>query len=258
VFGGRPGSPRRRGVVLQLAACEDRVVPDGALPAPPEGWDTGAQSPPSDQSYSVTVQAGEWVQVGQVGGQEQWFTFDSHARQWLFSADDGSGAFTAVLLNYDGTYDPTEHPQTTANFDPAADKWNLVWNPDDGTWATVPPGTVFPAAVTGFTVGDWNYVHLPRQQPARPANPPQQAGSTTVTIAPGTTVTITTPPGITVTITPIQGGVTIQVNPGGQPSPPVSPSTWLPWGIPILWAGSGDSPYFGATDFPLGVREPNP
>lgn len=254
-YGDRTGPPRR-GVLLHLTACEDRLVPDGGLPAPPAGWGPPGPTSVPDQAYTATVQPGEWLYAGQVGGLDQRFTLDTHGRQWLFSVDPNGGAFTAVLLNYDGSYDPTEHPLTQADFLPAADKWNLVWDPDQGTWSTIPPGTVFPSEVTGFTSGDWNYVHLKQQQAPRPANPPAQpAGGVTVTIAPGGIVTITTPTG-TVSIAPLpDGGAVIVVTTPG--SPPVISVIGGASNPPILWAGSGDSPgYFGATDIPLGVGGP--
>src|SRR5206468_8746045 len=121
----------------------------------------------------------------------------------------------------------------------------------------VPPATVFPAALTGFTGGDWNYVYLPRQQPAKPANPPQPGG-VSITVTTGGIITITTPTE-TVTMVPLpDGGVFVVMNTPG--SPPVmiyiAPPSANP---PILWAGSNDSPgYFGATDVPLGVPEKKP
>ena len=254
-FGGQRGPARRRGVVLQLSSCEDRLVPDGALPAPPAGWESEAQTAPSE-TFSATVQAGEWVYAGQVGGLDQWFTVDSHSRQWLFSAAPGSGAFNAVLINYDGSYDPTEHPLTQANFEPDAGKWNLVWNPDDGTWTTEVPGTVFPTGVSGFTAGEWNYVHLSNQQPRPPILLPPPTGGATITIAPGDKIVITTPNGTKITITPLPGGgiITEVTPPGGNNPPPPRVGDWI-WGgalqiPPYLDPSDTDCSYFGVTDFP--------
>lgn len=172
---------------------------------------------PDGQDVTLTVQAGQWVYLGDVNGQAQLFTLDATGRQWLVAADPETGLFTAVLLNYDGSYDPAGGHPVQTNFEPDAGKWTFAWNPDQGTWTTEAPGTVFPAGASGYTSGEWNYVLLAETQPPPPVNPPAApAGGVTITITPGGTITIVAPPGTKVTITPAPGGgTTIQV--GGQP-----------------------------------------
>jgi hypothetical protein len=221
-FGVRQEPLRRRGVVLQLTSCEDRLVPDGGGPPPPTGGDPPGQESEEQQTFTFDVQPGELVYAGRVGGQDQLFTVDEAGYQWLFSvAEDGQ--FTAVLLNYDGSYDPDTNPLAQSGFAPAPDMWSQVWNPDQGTWTTVAPGTVFPGVVRGFNDGVWNYVLLQAQLPAPPVNPPAPpAGGVTITVTPGGNIQIAAPPGTDVTITPAPGGgVNIQVNGPNGPRPGV-------------------------------------
>jgi hypothetical protein len=226
-FGPQGGPPRRRGVVLELTCCEERFVPDGSGATPPDGWDAGQQ--PGQQAYALNLQAGDLVYVGQVNGQVQLVNLDASGRMWLLSVAAESGQFTAVLLNYDGSYDPGAGHPVQSNFAPSPDHWNMVWNPDQGTWSTAAPGTVFPAAVSGYTSCEWNYVLLAATQAPPPVGPPTAPppGGVTITVNPGGSIQIVAPPGTTVTITPAPGGgTTIQV--GGRPPVAVNPPSGTP------------------------------
>jgi hypothetical protein len=259
-FGAARDSAKSRRVVLHVTPCEERFVPDGALPAPPAGgWDPGPVAAPT-QAETVTVQPGQWLFVGQVAGADQWFTLDTHGRQWLFSGDPVSGTYTAALLNYDGSYDPTQNPLAQANFVPDPANANLAWNPDQGTWQTLAPSTAFTGGVSGFASGGWNIVFLTRMLPPPPVNPPTQpANGAPVTIGPGSTITIfgatfliqqapyfgatdVEPPGIIlVPLAPAPAPHVVNVTP---------PPNWGPL-PPIWWAGSSNPwvpPYIGPTD----------
>lgn len=217
--GSGAGTRPRPGVKLRLESCEQRAVPDGNSPTPPPDGGGTVQTAAQEQTYTFDVSAGEWLYAGQVNGQDQFFTIDGDGRQWLYSVDSSTGMYTAVLVNYDGSYDPAAGPNAETNFQPSAENWNLVWNPDEGTWSTAAPGAVFSGPVSGFTNGAWNYVMLQANNPPPPVNPPSPpAGSLTVTITVnGQQVTINVPQGGSVTITPAPGGGVTITNP---PRPP--------------------------------------
>jgi hypothetical protein len=220
--GGTPVSRRAPVVRFRpvLFALDERAVPDGTVTDPPDGDPPPENPPPGpEQSYTFEVAPGEWLYAGYVEDQDILFTIDEDGRQWLYSVTSETGMWTAVLVNYDGSYDPSAHCAVQSNFSPDDTKWNYVWNPDLGAWSTAAPGTVFTDPVSGFTSGNWNFVLLQANGPARPVNPPT-TGTVTVTVTVnGQTVTITMPnDGTSVTVTPDGngGGRSRQLRPAGN------------------------------------------
>lgn len=249
-------TPRLR-TTLRLETLDGRIVPSGTPDAPLSDTSTPALSTLTTDTYTFSIQTGDFVYAGNTGGLDLFFTVDGQGLSWLYAVDPNTQQYTALLTDADAAYDPASWDGVSSGFQRSPENWNLVWNTTDRTWTTVAPGAMFDTAAMGAMVGGWNVVVLPAgaQPPVvppvgpapnpvvppvgpapnpqvvppvgpvqnPPANPPANPPQVTITVTVnGNTVTVTGPAGTGVTVTPTPGGgvTVVTTPPGGQGTTP--------------------------------------
>lgn len=262
---------------LRLEALDERAVPSSTPVSPPDGppGQTGDPSTPTP----VTLADGAWLGLASVGDYDVYYTRSDDAG-FLVVVNAATGDFSITRTDYSTPIDLSTATGVQAGFTPNATLPSAVWDPNTGTYATVPAGTAF-GTVGGYVTNGWNMVVLPLapgfdptaervfaagavslgRAAATAADPPGRTSTVKIigpdgsqvgpTLVLGPSNQFTPPPGANVQVDP-NGNTTVTLPPpAGSPLPQVKPPPskpeLAPMPRPVPPSPAGVLPLLGGT-----------
>ena len=157
---------------LTLGRLDERIVPDGTAPTPPDG-PPGQTGDPGNPP--VEVGSGQTVFLGQFAACRVYVSNDEADYNWITTVDPTTGSAISVMLGYDPTEFELPTEGVSADYQPDTTSWSLVWNADVGVWARIPPGGLTESVGRGSLVDGVNVIYADVIA-ARAAAPPTRIG----------------------------------------------------------------------------------